>query len=116
MRKIFKFSFVSHYYDNHHQFRSRLVEFMKDYYSDLVFNPKYTSSPKYNEEFKEDQEVLNFGEIVPEILNPITLVFCINDFPSERELIDLICEETSKRREDLDLMKECINVIIYHHV
>jgi hypothetical protein len=117
MKKVFKFSFVSHYYDNHYQFLSRMVEFVKDYYDGLILSPELNDLPNITDELvSDDESVIEFGEIVPRILTPITLVFCMNDFPSPNELIDIMCEETRKRRMDINLMKECINVLIYHNV
>jgi len=117
MKKVFKFSFVSHYYENHYQFLSRMVEFVKDYYDGLILNSELNDPPNITGDTESNDEyVIEFGEIVPSILKPITLVFCMNDFPSPNELIDIMCEETRKRRLEVNLMKECINVLIYHNV
>jgi hypothetical protein len=94
-----------------------MVEFVKDYYDGLILSPELNDLPNITDELvSDDESVIEFGEIVPRILTPITLVFCMNDFPSPNELIDIMCEETRKRRMDINLMKECINVLIYHNV
>jgi hypothetical protein len=94
-----------------------MVEFVKDYYDGLILSPELNDLPNITDELvSDDESVIEFGEIVPSILTPITLVFCMNDFPSPNELIDIMCEETRKRRMDINLMKECINVLIYHNV
>jgi len=116
--KVLKFSFVSHYYNNYYEFISRLIEFVKDYYRS-IFNENPTDSKSLllvNTPKKRIEGEVFFGEVVPDIFEPHTLTYTMNDHKDENDLLDLVIQETMLIREVIEEMEECINVIFYHNV
>jgi hypothetical protein len=120
MKKVLKFSFVSHYYNNHYEFISRLIEFIKDYYRGIFKETQIEietqihpleSIPK-----KRMEGEVFFGEVVPVIFEPHTLTYNMNDHEDENVLMDLVINESNLIRESIQESEECINVIFYHYV
>jgi hypothetical protein len=118
MKKVLKFSFVSHYYNNHYEFISRLIEFIKDYYrgifKDTSIDSNSISLGKIQKKRIEGE--VFFGEVVPVIFEPHTLIYKMNDYKDEDELLDLVVQEIILIQEGIEELEECINVIFYHYV
>jgi hypothetical protein len=116
--KVLKFSFVSHYYNNHYEFISRLIEFVKDYYRSIFNeNPMDSKSILLGDTPKKriEGEVF-FGEVVPVIFEPHTLTYTMNDHKDENDLLDVVVKDIMLIREIIEELDECINVIFYHNV
>ena len=118
MKKVLKFSFVSHYYNNHYEFVSRLIEFIKNYYrgvfKDTFFESNSISLEKIPKKIIEDE--VFFGEVVPVIFEPHILTYNVNDHKNEYDLLDLVIKESNLISESIQESEECINVIFYHYV
>lgn len=118
MKKVLIFSFVSHYYNNFHEFIGRLIEFVKDYYEGIICNIPEKRSVFLVNKIQDtlDVEEVFFGEVVPKFYQTQILEFSMNDFTHESELIEKIIKEITLKLENLKEMEECINVKFLHYV
>ena len=118
MKKVLKFSFVSHYYNNFHEFIGRLIEFVKDYYDGIFsYIPEKRSVDIINKiQDTLDVEEVYFGEVVPKYYQTQTLEYNMNDFTDGSELIEKMIREINLTLENLNEMEECINVKFLHYV
>lgn len=118
MKKVLIFSFVSHYYNNFHEFIGRIIEFVKDYYEGIIYNLPEKRSNFLITKIQDtlDVEEVFFGEVVPKFYQTQILEFSMNDFTLESELLEEMIKEISLKLDNLKETKECINVKFLHYV
>lgn len=118
MKKVLIFSFVSHYYNNFHEFIGRLIEFVKKYYEEIFSNYPKKRSVFLNNKIQDilDVEQVFHGEVVPQYYHTQILVYTMNDFSDESELIEKMTKDITLTLENLKETEECLNVKFLHNV
>jgi hypothetical protein len=114
MEKTIRFNFVSHYYENIHQFISRVIEFIKDY-RELSY-PKESEFYILNSKIDEFQNgIITLGEIIPSFIEHEIIKTTFGDFNDNNEIVSFIEKsilDTYKKNEGFS--KKSIVIEINH--